>query len=221
MNNTVKICGLSTPESVAAARNGGATHLGFIFFPKSPRNVSPALAGELASKKGEAQTVAVTVNADNNFLDEIVENMAPDMLQLHGSESLDRVAEIKGRYGLPLMKAMAIRGIDDLEVAKSYEDLIELLLLDAKPPKGSDLPGGNGVSFEWSILDGLQSKIPVLLSGGIDLENLSEAISTVADPTNALIGLDVSSGVESAPGVKDIEKIEAFLTACRSGLSRS
>ena len=221
MNNTVKICGLSTPESVAAARDGGATHLGFIFFPKSPRNVAPELAGKLADQKGDAQSVAVTVNADNDFLDKIVKIMAPDMLQLHGSESLDRVSEIKARYGLPLMKAMAIRGSDDLEVAKSYGDLVELLLLDAKPPKGSDLPGGNGVSFEWSILDGLQSKIPVLLSGGIDLQNLDEAIHTVADPTNALIGLDVSSGVESTPGVKDIEKIEAFLTACRSGLSRS
>ena len=221
MNNTVKICGLSTPESVAVARDGGATHLGFIFFPKSPRNVAPALAGELASQKGGALSVAVTVNADDEFLDQIVENMTPDMLQLHGDESLDRIIEIKTRYGLPLMKAMAVHGPDDLAIAKTYEDLVELLLLDAKPPKGSDLPGGNGVSFEWSILDGLQSKIPVLLSGGIDLQNLEEAISTVTDPTNALIGLDVSSGVESAPGVKDIEKIEAFLTACRSGLARS
>lgn len=214
MNTLVKICGLSTPEAVAAARNGGATHLGFIFFPKSPRNVTPHEAAALVSQCGDTPAVAVTVDADNSFLDEIVETMRPAMLQLHGSETPDRVREITKRYGLPVIKALAVRGSGDLEKVRSYDNLTDLLLLDAKPPEGSQLPGGNGVSFDWSLLDGLDTRTPVLLSGGIDHTNIGAALAYVFDATNSITGIDVSSGVESAPGVKDTGKMAALLAAC-------
>ena len=214
MKTQIKICGLSTPEAVASVVAGGGTHLGFIFFSKSPRHVSPQQAGELISSVSGVEAVAVTVNADDAYLDQIVEIMKPTMLQLHGSEDLSRVAEVKTRYGLPMIKALAIRDETDLEKARSYDGAVDLLLLDAKPPKGADLPGGNGVSFDWSLLKGLQTRTPILLSGGIDLDNVDEAMSRVRDPSNSIIGLDVSSGVESTPGAKDISKIEAFLAAC-------
>lgn len=216
MKNLIKICGLSTLESVAAARDGGATHLGFIFFPKSPRHVSEALAGDLARSKGDAQSVAVSVNADDAYLASIVDHMQPDMLQLHGGEDIARVEDVKKRFGLPVIKALAVRGADDLEKALSYAPHVDLLLLDAKPPVGSDLPGGNGVTFDWSLVTDFQTETPVLLSGGIDLTNVSEAMGHVRSNENAIVGLDVSSGVESAPGVKHIGKIEAFLAATRS-----
>jgi len=221
MDMPVKICGLSTPESVSAARDGGATHLGFIFFPKSPRNVTPKEAAVLSREKDDALSVAVTVDAGDDFLDTIVEEMRPDMLQLHGSETLQRIAEIKDRYELPIIKALAIREEEDLAKVRLYENAVDLLLLDAKPPKDADLPGGNGVSFDWSVLNGLKSETPVLLSGGIDIENLDDALDHVRDATNSVIGLDVSSGVESAPGVKDIAKIETFLSVCRSSTDGS
>ena len=221
MNPIIKICGLSTPESVIAARDGGATHLGFIFFPKSPRNVTPDQAAALVAHRGDADTVAVTVYADDGFLDEIVAKLKPDVLQLHGSESLQRVEEIKVRYGRPVMKAFAVRDETDLDRAKSYAGAVDMLLLDAKPPEGSDLPGGNGVSFDWSLLTRLQTKTPVLLSGGIDLDNVIDAIHHVRDGANAITGLDVSSGVESAPGVKNISKIGAFLATCHTGVGQA
>ena len=215
MKHLVKICGLSTPEAVSASLAGGATHLGFIFFEKSPRNVSPETAATLIKDQTNCETVAVTVNADDDFLNAIVSKMQPTMLQLHGSESLERVGEIKARFGLPVMKAIAVRDAADIIRAQSYEHHADLLLLDAKPPKGSDLPGGNGVGFDWSLLSQLQTETPVLLSGGIGLQNASEAMRHVADPSNSIHGLDVSSGVESAPGVKDIDKIKQFLAACQ------
>ena len=215
MKEMIKICGLATPEAIIAARDGGATHLGFIFFEKSPRNITPQLAAELAVGAGECATVAVTVSADDDFLDGIVGAMAPSMLQLHGNESPDRVADLKARHGLPVMKALAIRAPDDLERMRAYEGIVDLFLLDAKPPKGSELPGGNGVSFDWSLLAGLETGTPVVLSGGIDLDNVRDAVSRVGDPATCLTGIDVSSGVESAPGVKDPAKISALLAACR------
>lgn len=214
MNMMVKICGLSTPEAVETARESGATHLGFIFYPKSPRHVSPEQAAELAKLKGGAQTVAVTVNADDIYLDEIVARMQPDMLQLHGNESLERVAELRERHGLPMIKALAVRHADDLERLAHYSPHVDLLLVDAKPPKGADLPGGNGVTFDWSLVQDLVCDTPVLLSGGISLDNVDEAIGHVVNPANALAGLDLSSGVESAPSVKDEAKIKALLARC-------
>ncbi|PCH46885.1 MAG: phosphoribosylanthranilate isomerase [Hyphomicrobiales bacterium] len=209
----LKICGLSTPPSLAAARDGGASHLGFIFFEKSPRNVTPQLAAELAAQAGSCLTVAVTVDASDDFLDDIVAVMAPKMLQLHGHESIQRVANVKARYGLPVIKCFSIRSEADLANVSLYENVADRLLLDAKPPKGSDLPGGNGVSFDWSLVETLQSKLPVWLSGGLNIENVESALEVVRSGRNAFAGLDVSSGVESAPGVKDIIKLKEFLAA--------
>lgn len=214
MEKMIKICGLSTREAIEAAQTGGATHLGFIFFPKSPRNVSPDNAAGLVNPLSDIETVAVTVNADDAFLDEIVAKMHPTLLQLHGSESPERLEEVRKRYNLPIIKALAVRDQSDLEKVATYNGVADILLLDAKPPKGSDLPGGNGVSFDWSLLDQLQTQTPVLLSGGIDLNNVEDAMDHVRDKSSCITGLDVSSGVESAPGVKDDAKIKAFLEAC-------
>ena len=149
----IKICGLKTGEAIDAALDGGASHVGFIFFPKSPRNVDPAEAGRLReAARGKAKAVAVTVDAGDAALDAIVEAMSPDVLQLHGHESPARVAEIRKRYGLPVMKALAIREAADLQAVKPYLGVADRFLLDAKPPAGSELPGGNGVSFDWSLL---------------------------------------------------------------------
>jgi len=203
----VKICGLKTIEAVDAALDGGASHIGFIFFNKSPRNIEPGQAAKLRDHIGKrAKTVAVTVNASQEVLDEIVETVHPDILQLHGSETPEKVAEIKSRYGLPVMKAFAIRTLEDMAASLKYSNVADILLFDAKPPKGSDLPGGNGVSFDWSLLANFNTEAPIMLSGGLNADNIIEALS-IAHPE----GVDISSGVESSPGVKDVELISQFL----------
>jgi phosphoribosylanthranilate isomerase len=205
----IKICGLRTEEALAAALAGGASHVGFIFFPKSPRHVAPAEAGHLRRlASGKAKAVAVTVDADDATLDGIVKAVAPDMLQLHGSESPGRVAEIRARYGLPAMKALSIRDKSDLDRVADYAGVADRLLFDAKPPKGAELPGGNGMAFDWRLLEGIDPAIPYMLSGGLNAANIAEALA-VARPS----GIDISSGVESAPGVKDVRLIEAFFRA--------
>ncbi len=205
----IKICGLKTPEAVGAALDGGASHVGFIFFPKSPRNVSPADAGRLReAARGRARAVAVTVDADDAALDAIVAAMAPDMLQLHGTETPERLAGVKARYGLPVIKALPVSHADDLRALSSFEGVADSFLFDAKPPKGSELPGGNGVSFDWKILRALPRGTAYLLSGGLNAGNVAEALRQ-ADPP----GIDVSSGVESAPGVKDAALIRSFFAA--------
>ena len=211
MIDAMKICGLSTPESVDAAVQGGATHLGFIFFAKSPRNVSAQQAAPLAARAQSAKTVAVSVDAEDGFMEDIVTTMKPNMLQLHGSETPQRIGDLKNKYELPVIKALSIRDSADLDKIATYADCVDMLLLDAKPPAGSDLPGGNGVSFDWSILNDLHGDIPILLSGGIDISNIDEAVAIFRDTGNGVTGLDLSSGVESAPGVKDIAKIDAIL----------
>ena len=213
--NDVKICGLSTVDAVQVARDEGASHLGFIFFEKSPRNVSAEQARDLVVHKGDAKSVAVSVNADDAALDHVVTTMQPDMLQLHGGETIERVREVKARYGLPVIKALAVREAADLERAATYDGVADLLLLDAKPPKGADLPGGNGVTFDWSLLEALATRTPVLLSGGIGTHNIDDALAAVRG-NESLIGIDLSSGVESAPGVKDTGAIAAFLRRTRS-----
>ena len=208
----IKICGLKTDDAVAAALAGGATHVGFIFFPKSPRNLEPEEAGRLRqAARGKAAAVAVTVDADDAFLDRIVEAMQPDMLQLHGKETPERVAEVKARYALPVMKAFSVSAVADLEKIGPYLGIADRFLFDAKPPKGSELPGGNGVSFDWEILNALPAQTDYLLSGGLNAENVGDAIRLANPP-----GLDISSGVESAPGVKDTALIEAFFRAARA-----
>jgi len=209
----IKICGLKTPEAVAAALDRGASHVGFIFFPKSPRNVSPELAGGLRqAARGRAKAVAVTVDASDAELDAIVAAMSPDMLQLHGRETPERVAEVKARFGLPVMKALSVSTAADLEPAKNYAGTADRLLLDAKAPKGSELPGGNGVTFDWTVLTDLPPGTDYLLSGGLNAGNVAEALRIARPP-----GLDVSSGVESSPGVKDVGLIRAFFDAVRKG----
>ena len=206
MSLDIKICGLKTPEALDAALAGGASHVGFIFFEKSPRNIAPEAAGQLrAPAKGKAKAVAVTVDADDGFLDEIVAAMSPEMLQLHGRETPQRVAEVKARYGLPVMKALAIGEAADLERTRPYLGIADRFLFDAKPPAGSELPGGNGVSFDWTILSAL-SGYDYLLSGGLNAGNVTEALRLANPP-----GIDVSSGVERAPGVKDPSLIREFL----------
>ncbi len=208
----IKICGLSTPETVAAALDGGASHIGFIFFPKSPRNVTPELAGKLRqAADGRAKAVAVTVDASDEFLREIVETMRPDMLQLHGKETPERVAKVKIMFGLPVIKALSISTADDLAAIASYRGVADKMLLDAKAPKGSELPGGNGVTFDWTLLQRLEPGLDYMLSGGLNAGNVADAIRIARPP-----GLDISSGVESAPGVKDVTLIANFFAAARS-----
>jgi phosphoribosylanthranilate isomerase len=207
----IKICGLKTEDALAAALAGGATHVGFIFFPKSPRNVNAAEAGRLReAARGKADAVAVTVDADDAALDAIVEAMVPDMLQLHGGETPERVAAVKKRYNRPVIKALAVSTPEDLRKIAPYLDVTDRILFDAKPPKGSELPGGNGVSFDWTILQRLPAGVDYLLSGGLNAGNVGEAIRLANPP-----GLDVSSGVESAPGIKDARLIARFFDAVR------
>lgn len=208
----IKICGLRTDEALAAALAGGATHVGFIFFEKSPRNVTHAEAKRLREAvHGKAKAVAVTVDADDAALERIVAAMAPDMLQLHGRETPERVAGIKARFGLPVMKALAVREAADLDAAAAYAGVADRLLFDAKAPAGADLPGGNGVAFDWSLLSGFEEGSGYMLSGGINAGNVAEALRLTKPG-----GLDVSSGLESAPGVKDASLIAAFFDAVRA-----
>ena len=213
----IKICGLKSESALAAALAGGASHVGFIFFPKSPRHVEPAHAGLLRqAASGRAKAVAVTVDASDESIDAIVGAMAPDMLQLHGGESPARVAEVKGRYGLPVMKALSISTAADLARAEPYVGIADRFLFDAKPPKGSDLPGGNGVSFDWRLLGGISPEIDYMLSGGLNAGNIGEALRSV-EPR----GIDVSSGVENAPGSKDPGLIRAFFAAIEAARTSS
>ena len=217
MSLNIKICGLKTPEALDAALSGGASHVGFIFFPKSPRNVEPDIAGRLRrAARGRAKAVAVTVDADDAFLDRIVEAMSPDMLQLHGSEAPARVAEIKARYGLPAMKALSVSEAADLDRIAPYLGVADRFLFDARPPKGSQLPGGNGVSFDWRLLAALDRGVDYMLSGGLDAANVGDALRLAGPP-----GIDVSSGVESAPGIKDAALIADFFRAVRTARAAS
>ncbi|HHZ08505.1 MAG TPA: phosphoribosylanthranilate isomerase [Rhizobiales bacterium] len=210
MSTDVKICGLKTAEALDAALSGGASHVGFIFFAKSPRNIAPEEAGRLRrAALGRAAAVAVTVDADDALLDTIVAAMAPDMLQLHGKESPTRVAAVKTRYGLPVMKALPVSEAADVAAAETFRGIADRMLFDARPPRGAELPGGNGVPFDWRILDGFRRDY--FLSGGLTPDNVGAAIRLLDPP-----GLDVSSGVESSPGVKDSGLIAAFLAAVRA-----
>ena len=205
----VKICGLTTPEQVEAAAAAGAAYVGFVFFPKSPRAVTPAQAAELAlvTPVGVAK-VALVVNASDAELDEITETVPLDMLQLHGSETPERVAEIRARYGLPVMKAIGIADEDDLAAIDLYSDVADQLLIDAKPPKNADLPGGNGLSFDWRLVKRKYWRRPWMLAGGLTPENAAEAVRMTGARQ-----LDVSSGVEDAPGEKNPERIQAFVNS--------
>jgi phosphoribosylanthranilate isomerase len=214
MTLDIKICGLKTEEAVDRAVALGATHIGFIFFEKSPRYIEPADAGRLADRvRGRAKVVSVSVDPDNDDLDEIIDLVRPDMLQLHGRETPDRVLNVKAVTGLPVIKALSIQTADDLKRIEPFDGIANRFLFDAKPPKGSELPGGNGVSFDWQLLAGLDPSVDYFLSGGLNKDNIGEALR-IARPR----GIDVSSGVESSPGVKDLGLIDEFFAAVRRAL---
>lgn len=215
MNPTrVKICGLSTPDTVKASVEAGADYLGFNFYPRSPRYVTLEQAASLGQLVPEnVLKVSLTVDADDATLDAIVAALKPDILQLHGTETPERLVDLKSRYGLTLMRAIPISGPEDLEKIALYHDSADLLLFDAKPPKSmpNALPGGNGLSFDWSLLAGQKPDTPWMLSGGLDPENVAEAIRVTGAEA-----VDVSSGVETAPGVKDAALIEKFIKAAKA-----
>ncbi|MBB3644581.1 phosphoribosylanthranilate isomerase [Rhizobium sp. BK619] len=200
---------MKTPEAIDRALKRGATHIGFIFFEKSPRYIEPDLAGKLAEPaRGKAKIVAVVVDPTNDELDEIVSLLKPDILQLHGNESPEHVLTIKALYGLPVMKVFSVRTADDLKRVEAYIGIADRFLFDAKAPKGSELPGGNGISFDWSLLSWLDGSIDYMLSGGLNKDNVADALVK----TKAR-GIDVSSGVETAPGVKSVAMIDEFFDA--------
>jgi len=212
MTTLIKICGLSTPETLDVALEAGADMIGFVFFPASPRNISLDTARALASRvQGRARKVANTVDADDTLLASIIEALKPDILQLHGHETLQRVAAVRESFGLPVMKALPIEVKSDLLPIGSYTSVADRLLFDARPPREATRPGGLGKPFDWHLLENLDLSIPFMLSGGLHAENVAEALRITRAP-----GVDVSSGVESAPGVKDPEKIRAFIRAARS-----
>ncbi|MBO6560448.1 MAG: phosphoribosylanthranilate isomerase [Nisaea sp.] len=206
----VKICGLKTPATVEAAAAAGATHIGFNFFAPSPRSVTPEQAKELARHLPEGvKTVALVVDADDALLDAIWENLHPDIFQLHGKETPDRVREIKARYGVAVMKAVRVAEPEDARAAEAYDGAADMILFDAKPPKELDkLPGGNGLLFDWKALRAYRGDTPWMLAGGLDAENVAEAIRVTG--TDAV---DTASGAEDAPGVKNPEKIAKFVAA--------
>ncbi len=208
----VKICGLRTVADVAAVAAAGAAYAGLVFFPKSPRHLTIEQARELAlaAPVGLAK-VALVVDADDATLDAITEAMPLDMLQLHGHETPDRVAEIRARYGLPVMKAVGVADEGDLAAVLEYSLVADQILVDAKPPKNADLPGGNGLAFDWRLVAQRRWLRPWMLAGGLTPENVAEAIRL----TNAR-QVDVSSGVELSPGVKDAAKIAGFVAATRA-----
>jgi phosphoribosylanthranilate isomerase len=216
MTPTVKICGLSTGLTLDAALDAGADMVGFVFFPKSPRHVDWATARALKSQvQGRAKTVALSVDADDDTLKRILDALSPDLMQLHGSETPARVKEISERFARPTMKAIGVATRADLAAAEAYEGVADLLLIDAKPPKGAALPGGNGRPFDWDLTRNVRPSIPWLLSGGLDPDSVAAAIAR-----SSARGVDVSSGVESAPGVKDPARIRAFVAAARSAFAR-
>ncbi|EPX77128.1 phosphoribosylanthranilate isomerase [Litoreibacter arenae] len=209
MITRVKICGLSRPADVAACAAAGATYVGFVFFEKSPRHVTLDTAHALAlDVPAGVAKVALTVNADDAALDALVERVPLDLLQLHGSESPERVADIRARFGLPVMKAVGIAGEGDLAALEDYMYVADQILVDAKPPKNADLPGGNGLAFDWRLIAGRRWPVPWMLAGGLTPDNVAEAVRLTGANQ-----VDVSSGVESAPGVKDADLIKRFCEA--------
>ena len=214
MTIETKICGINSAPAAAAAVEGGADYIGLVFYPPSPRAVTPGQAHAIAARvPARVNKVALLVDAEDAVIREICEAVPLDLLQLHGGESPDRVAQIRARFGLPVMKAIKIAGAADVESARAYLKVADRLLFDAKPPKDmkNALPGGNALSFDWELLAGQSWPIPWMLSGGLEAGNLAQAVRTARAPA-----VDVSSGVEDKPGVKSPEKIRAFLAAARA-----
>jgi phosphoribosylanthranilate isomerase len=206
-----KICGLTTPETVQASIDGGASFLGFNFFPPSPRYLTPDAAARLAPPaRGKASIVAVTVDPDDDLVDRLMATLRPDLIQLHGKETPNRVRDVAARSGVGVIKVISVTDASDLETARAYDGLVDHLMFDARPPAGSELPGGMGAKFDWTILAGRRFARPYLLAGGLDPWNVGEALRQSGAPF-----ADVSSGVERGPGIKDPGLISAFLEAVR------
>ena len=207
----VKICGLKTPETLDAALDAGADMVGFVFFPPSPRDLGIEAARALGDRvNGRARKVALLVDATDAELDRAVEALRPDMLQLHGKETPERVTAVRSRFRLPVMKALPVEQKSDLAPIRLYEKVADWLLFDGRAPRDATRPGGLGKTFDWRLLENLDLKIPFMLSGGLDPSNVAEALRITRAPA-----VDVSSGVERAPGEKDPDKIRAFVRAAR------
>lgn len=212
MSLIVKICGLSTRETLDAALAAGADMVGFVFFPPSPRHVGLDLARDLGRHaKGRATKVALSVDADDALLANSIDALQPQILQLHGKESVARIRDIKQKFGLPVMKAIAVETRVDLAALPGYAAVCDRILFDAKAPKDATRPGGLGAAFDWRLLEGLDLQIPFMVSGGLNAANVAEAVRVTRAG-----GVDISSGVESAPGVKDPDMIRDFIRAARA-----
>ncbi len=208
----VKLCGLKTQDALEAALDAGADQVGFLFFPPSPRHLGLEGARVLGSQvAGRAQKVALTVDADDALLHEIVAALHPDMLQFHGKEPPERVAVVRSRFGLPVMKALPMASRADLSPIQQYAQVADRLIFDARAPQDATRPGGLGKPFDWTLVAGLDCRVPFMLSGGLDASNVAQALRMTTAP-----GVDVSSGVEREPGVKDPNKIRAFIAAARA-----
>jgi phosphoribosylanthranilate isomerase len=212
MSLLVKICGLSTRETLEVALDAGADMVGFVFFPPSPRHLSLEAARDLGKQvKRRAVKVALTVDADDATLSNIVEALQPDILQLHGKETVARLRDLKQKFGLDLMKAIAVESAADLASLPGYAAVSDRILFDARPPKGATRPGGLGAVFDWHVLENLDLKLPFMVSGGLKADNVAQALRATRAG-----GVDVSSGVERAAGVKDPDMIRAFIRAARA-----
>jgi phosphoribosylanthranilate isomerase len=211
MSLLVKICGLSTPEALDEALVAGADMVGFVFFPPSPRTLGFEAARALGSRvRGRAQKVALTVDASDDLLASIIEALKPDVLQLHGQETPDRVVIVRTRFGLPVMKALPIERRSDLSPIHLYAKVSDRILFDARPPRDATRPGGLGKAFDWRLLENIDVPVPFMVSGGLDAGNVGEALRITRAPA-----VDVSSGVERAPGDKDPAKIREFIRTAR------
>ncbi len=211
MSLLVKICGLKTPDALDAALDAGADMVGFVFFPPSPRNLGAEAARALGEQvRGRARKVALSVDATDTELALAIEALKPDMLQLHGKETPERVAVVRTRFGLPVMKALPIEQKSDLSPVRLYANVADRILFDARAPREATRPGGLGKAFDWRLLEDLDLPVPFMLSGGLDAGNIAEALRITRAPS-----VDVSSGVERAPGEKDPDKIYAFVRAAR------
>lgn len=208
---TVKICGLSTPETLDAALVAGADMVGFVFFPPSPRHVSLDLAEKLGRQAKKAVKVALSVDADDALLANSIEALRPQILQLHGKETVARIRDIKQKFGLPVMKAIAVETSADIAALPGYAAVCDRILFDAKAPKDATRPGGLGAVFDWHLLEKLDLKLPFMVSGGLTADNVAEAVRITRAG-----GVDISSGVESAPGIKDPDMIRNFIRAARA-----
>jgi len=212
MSLLVKICGLTAPDTLGSALDAGADMVGFVFFPPSPRHLDLTAARELGrAAKGRALKVALTVDADDATVENIIETLRPDLLQLHGRESIARIRDLKQRFGLPVMKAIPVETVADLAPLAGYADVCDRILFDARAPKDATRPGGLGATFDWRLLQDLKLDRRFMVSGGLSADNVAEAVRTTRAG-----GVDVSSGVERAPGVKDCDMIRDFIRAARA-----